>query len=751
MKYKYLLLPAIFFFLYHHNIIAQSIRLIDPNDSNPIIGAHYKYAEQYGLSDSTGKITIDYLPGTELELSHISYGQWFVADKNVKKALQKGKLFKKEEHYNLQPVSIITLRPSNKPSEKKQLEAQDKLAHDVSLILNQNAAISSIRKSGSTSFDPVLRGFKYEQLNVVIDGLQCSTTACPSRMDPPTSQVAPNMIDQVEIFKGPHSLRYGNSLGGTINFISADPEFSEVPDLYGRWSGAYEGNGNIFRTEGMAGIRQKTQDFSIFTSWSKGDDYKDGEGMEVPAKFRRLSYGANYGVKLSKKQILAFSVTHNFTKDAEFPALPMDLRKDDTWLLNLKHSYKNTNSENKLHTWKTAVYATAVDHFMDNRLKHFDKRIVFAETGINTWNYGARTEGKWLFDKSIWYLGADYKAEEAKGTRIRDFVAGPNQGKVFRDNVWQNSIISKTAAFSEFHWIRPNFKWVFSGRFELNRSDNRDVAEEFSKVYPHEVKYNYNPSLSVGGIKDFKQGMSMGLWLARAQRSGGISEKYINYFPVGLDPYELVGNPDIKPEVNYQADLNYSIKREKISLELNLFASIVQDYISSFIADSLMPRLPTSPGVRVFSNISQALLTGFEFNYRQLILPNIQGHLSVAYTYGEDQQRKEPLPEIAPLDARLSFTANLLQNRLHPQILVRHVLQQDRISSTFGETKTPSFTLIDLEVSYTFFDFINVSGGIQNLFDEAYYEHLSRSVRGIERAIYAPGRNFYFSVNVDLR
>ncbi|MEZ5022434.1 MAG: TonB-dependent receptor plug domain-containing protein [Chitinophagales bacterium] len=68
--------------------------------------------------------------------------------------------------------------------------------------------------------DPVLRGFKYDQLNIVMDGVQSATAACPNSRIPPTSQMAPNMLDRIEILKGPHALRYGSGFGGTINFIS---------------------------------------------------------------------------------------------------------------------------------------------------------------------------------------------------------------------------------------------------------------------------------------------------------------------------------------------------------------------------------------------------------------------------------------------------------------------------------------------------------------------------------------------------
>lgn len=60
----------------------------------------------------------------------------------------------------------------------------DKLSHDAGDFLSQSAFIGGIRKSGSYGFDPVLRGFKYDQINIVMDNGLSATAACPNRMDP---------------------------------------------------------------------------------------------------------------------------------------------------------------------------------------------------------------------------------------------------------------------------------------------------------------------------------------------------------------------------------------------------------------------------------------------------------------------------------------------------------------------------------------------------------------------------------------
>ena len=80
----------------------------------------------------------------------------------------------------------------------------------------------------------------------------------------------------------------------------------------------------------------------------------------------------------------------------------------------------------------------------------------------------------------------------------------------------------------------------------------------------------------------------------------------------------------------------------------------------------------------------------------------------------------------------------------------RYVMQQERISKVYGESNTPAFSVVDLGITYQLLENISTTIGVKNLLDEAYYEHLNRSVKGTNGAIYAPGRNIYFSIALDM-
>lgn len=723
----------------------SKVKLIDLESSLPISAATFAYGGQKGTSDSDGRIEFEYASGETMRLSHVSYGTVTLSDVEVQTMIKNGVYYPQRITINLYPVTVIDVLGTEHSKERLSMKSQDHMQLDGAAILNQSPSFNSIRKGGSYGFDPVFRGFKYDQLNVVLNGAQSSTAACPNRMDPPTSQMAPNMMHRVEVLKGPHALRYGTGFGATINFIPAPLRFSEAPKLYGRVSGGYESNGEVINSEAMLGFSGQRYDLGIFGSWSQGNDYTDGHGDAVAAGYQRSSIGANLGLRISENQQLRITGLYNVANDADFPALPMDLRDDNTLMINARHDI--TINGDRLKSWNTTLYASFVDHLMDNLMKDLDPRMMNASTDATTATYGGRTEGYWNFGNNQLYAGADYRSESAEGIRTRTFLMGPNQGKTVQDNAWQNSTIQKWGVFGEYHRAFSRGEFIGSVRLEMNNANTNDPTEEFQEVNTNTGVTQFNPNISLGYVHQINDKINAGIWLGRAQRSGSLTERYINYFPVGQDPYEMLGNPDLAPEKNNQLDLTLAYKTTNTSLGFDVFASYAQDYISSVIDTSLSPRIPTSPGVRQFVNIDYAFRTGFELSWTQQLVAGMNHRLAVAYTYGQDLERNEPLPEIAPLDFRYTLRGNYLKSKLQPEIAFRYVLEQERVSEEFGETASPSFALLDLQIAYDLYKWLKVSAGVQNVFDEAYYEHLNRSVRGTPNPIFARGRNFSLSLS----
>lgn len=637
----------------------------------------------------------------------------------------------------LSPVSVYALK--GKPTHKSlKLTHADWVKHDAGEVLLQIPGFSSIRKSGSFGFDPVFRGFKWEQVSILNDGGLTAHAACPNRMDPPSSQVMINQVEKIEVIKGPHNFRFGPATGAVVNFKTADPLFSSQKEMFGRINIGGESNGEIFRTEGQLGMRGKNTQVLLAGSYSSGQDYKDGNGTVIPAVFSRGALNLHAAYQLKQNQVASINITRNFARNTSFPTLMMDLLSDDTWMIQGKYQVRSANRWYS--QWNTQVFTSFVDHQMGNGLRPASATML-SHVFSNTQTSGGRTEFQIKKNNQTIYLGADLKYEYANGNRTRTMITGMMAGKTFTDTLWQKASLLHTGFFGHFDKTLGKYAFTLSSRLDLVHAKPNAVSVKYAGTNTNLETADLNPSISAGINRIFSQSFQAGLWLGRGVRSASITEKFINFIPVGLDAYEVVGNAQLKPEVNTQLDLILAYKNQSTSLQVTLFASSVQNFISSVVDPTLKPVVSTAPGVRRFINISHARLTGFEFHWGQRAGSRIRNEFSATYTRGQNRDLDQPLPEINPFEIRNKLQADLYKNKITGYISLRHSFEQNGVSAAFSEKTTAAFTVTDLGLNIRPAAKLQFTLAVQNLFNQTYKEHLSRYINS-SLPLNSPGRSW---------
>jgi len=639
----------------------------------------------------------------------------------------------------LAPVSVYSVKGKT-PQKTYQLKSADWIQHDATQVLTQIVGFNAIRKSGNFGFDPVFRGFKWEQLNLVTDGVVGAHQACPNRMDPPSSQIMINQIKEIELLKGPHNFRYGPSTGAVINFKMNDPVFSDKTVVNGRVGAGYETNGTNRRTE--AYVNLSTQKFQTATalSYSAGDDYKDGSGTLLPGVFNRTALNLSAAYLLKPGKIASVNITRNFTRNTSFPTLMMDLLSDDTWMIQGKYQ---VNAQHKWYSqWNTQVFTSLVDHQMGNGLRPASATML-SHVYANTETRGGRTEITIRRPTTVWYMGADMKYEYANGTRSRKMLTGMMAGKTFYDTLWQQGSIIRTGAFVHTEKKLGLYQLTVSGRMDWVHSKPNQPAAKTVAANSSLIANDLNTSISAGISRYFNQRWQASFWIGRGVRSASLTEKFINYLPVGLDAYEVVGNPHLKPEANTQIDFLVRYKTDNTQIQVNAYYAFMHNYISTVVDPTLRPALATSPGVRKFINVKDATIMGFELSWNQQLAKTLNQDITMAYVRGQNSVLNQPLPEINPFEIRYKLTADLFNSQLQPYLSIRQSFAQNRVSAAFNERTTGGFTVTDLGLKWKPAVKIQLTAVAQNLFNITYREHLSRFINN-SLPLNAPGRNFVF-------
>ncbi len=723
-----------------------TLQLLDEASGRPIAGAHCRVGSLELLSDRRGMLQVPFGADT-LSFSHLSYGQWQLSGVPLAASLESGTLRRSLAQLQMQPVTVFGLRKAGGTRESLRLEDADRLSHDGGERLVASPLFGGVRKSGSHGVDPVLRGFRRDQLNIVLDGGACAAAACPNRMDPPSSQLAPNRLDQLQVLKGPHSFRYGSTLGGTVLARSEPSQWSAGDRPYGRFSLGGESNGSVGRAEAVVGQVLGKTDLALHGSWSKGSDYEDGMGMDVASRFDRSSGGLSLGGLAGDADEFRLDVSRNVAGLTDFPALPMDLRSDRTNLFRLE--WRHTAKHAHLRQWTISAHGNRVRHVMDNLERPTAGRMMDARTDALTRSGSLRGETGWQGRDWVLHAGADLRREEAEGTRRREVLMGPMAGRVMHDTVWNGGRITRAGLFAEGSLQKGEWTRRFSARLEHSRAEARRPDAGFASRQGELDHAWTDPSLSLGLGREWAGGWQAGAWLAHARRSPGLTETYINSFPVGSDAYDLLGTPGLASEANTQLDLRLGRRLRSAELEATIYVSRVGNFISSRIDTSLAPVMPSSPGVRRFVNLEEARFAGFELEAIWLALPDLRLSAQAAYTHAEDVDREEPLPEIPPLEGLLRIEKLWQRLALDTWLAARFVRNQDRVSQAFGESPTPGFARLDGGLNWNAPGGVQLALAVRNLLDREIREHLSRPLHGSGEILPSPGRSVLLTLSWD--
>ncbi len=645
------------------------------------------------------------------------------------------------------------------------LEIRESAARDVGDFLRLTPNVSGIRK-GAIGLDPVVRGFKYSQLNVQINNGQKVEGGCPNRMDPATSHIDIDDVGKIEVIKGPYALRYGPNFGGVIIMKQEEAIFRDEFGVTLKAIQGFESNWGGMKQHLSLFGGNRDMFFLLTGNYKKYGDYEDGNGEKVNSSFTKYNYSARLGLRAFKDHKIILGISESDGRDVDFPALPMDERKDDTRLISLDYIINSIGS--KISDVNINIYSSSVTHEMDNKQRPFSDTVV-AISIIDALNIGYKFNGNILIGKNELYLGTDYEEIQKDGDRTKTKIREYNM-PVFSEKLWNKARIRNYGFFADIKRRISKFDIIAAVRIDKNIATSKELmlVRKGNILYEDDNTDSdfLNLSASAGFTYFLNEELNLSFSMGRGVRSPDMVERFIILLPIGYDSYDYLGNPQLKPEINYEADVSMNYINQKYGrIYANLFYSYVENYISGkYVPPTVAkPQSPGVLGVKQFYNIDHVSLSGFELGFSTPAALKWGIHLNAAYISGvnpeatkltfdnagnptETKVEKDPLPEIPPLEANMSLFYKFYNGKLTPKLSLRAVATQNRSSEAYNESNTPGFVIINAGFSWMMNDNFSVYAGVNNIFDIAYYEHLNRRIIGSKRNLFEPGRIFYLNL-----
>lgn len=660
--------------------------------------------------------------------------------------------------------------------EKKSLDLN--LSPDLGDILRRESNVSGIRRGGY-GIDPVVRGYRYSQISVFLDDGIHIEGGCPNRMDPVMAHLNPAMVNRIEIVKGSYMMQYGPAASAGIRVLTR-PGYQDFDKGFSAQSiSSYDFGRNGYRQHLLMSGSNEKAFIRVSGGVMQSGNYKDGSGKEWNSSFKKKDISADAGLKLGTNGLLVLSYKGSFAGDVLFPALPMDERDDKTHIISGYYSIANPRRHDQrlvVTAWHTRVY-----HLMDNSKRPQYSKVVPPYQGImqasalvETASSGGRIAFTHAHGKFSLNHGIDLLNIAKNGTRDMKMIMIMDGQEFISSksfNLWNDAVIFNSGLFTELKYSSGRLEAGSIARIDYNKSHSEDtllLLKENKNWFNSGQLEQLLFGIAINASYSLGEQSSVGFALAINQRAADMQERYIKFLATGFDRYDYLGNPQLKPETNFQADIMANHQMGIIGLHLNIFASRIKDYITGVLLPPSIAR-PVSmgaPGVKQFSNVDKACFTGFEIGGEMKVLENGSIALSAGYTLAwfpesekivmENNQAagstiiyNDPLPEIPAFDTELKITYDFNEIKLKPIVTIRAVAEQERVSDSYYEEKTPGYVLTDLSVSYTPCSYATIVAGCLNLFDVAYYDHLNRKILGSEIKLFEPGRSIYLMMKLN--
>ncbi|MCK5041882.1 MAG: TonB-dependent receptor, partial [Sphingomonadales bacterium] len=254
------------------------------------------------------------------------------------------------------------------------------------------------------------------------------------------------------------------------------------------------------------------------------------------------------------------------------------------------------------------------------------------------------------------------------------------------------------------------------------------------------IEWQTNNNINVYGV------------VSRSNRTADATERgFANQMIMNGNNSSWIGNPGIASENHNQFEVGMLKIGSNWSFGFSAFLDMVDDFILRDSARGQDGIVMTAPMADVYRNIN-AKIMGFEMQTQWQISDNVSLHGDIAYSYGQDRDRGEPLAQIPPLQGNIILQTNIADISLTTGM--RFAFDQERVDTnpmmgTGRDLSTDtSYAVFDITAHYDLSDAVRLQAGVRNLLDLQYADHLNRSnlLDATEVQVNEPGRSAYAKI-----
>jgi iron complex outermembrane receptor protein len=598
---------------------------------------------------------------------------------------------------------------------------------DLAEALSKNVpSVSIVRRSGIAN-DIILRGQKKDNINILLDDAKIYG-ACPNRMDPATSHVLSNNVQNVKVIEGPYDVENFGTLSGLVKVETKEP--------------TKDAHGEVNLNAGSFGYKKASATVSggtdrvkllVSTSTEESDQYKDGNGdtfYEQQVKNGMASTSAheytNKNQKAYEKKTLLTKGQFNITDDQElklsytgnrsdnilYPTGTMDADYDDSNIYTVGYTARNLGSFSK--QLDLDYYYSDVDHPMSTKLRD-SGLATYMTAKYKTSVHGEKIKNSMEIADSLVTVGLD--------TSVRNW-----RGEMYRTNVSTGVVDNRTIPLASTDTTN---KAVFSkveksfGKLDLEVGTRYDYTDVDSADSTRNDKKYVGLNANVFGVYNVDEKMKYFAGIGKSSR-----------VPDARELYSSTGNSNLDQTKNYEADLGFDKTIGNFQIRPKVFYSVLKDYIYNS---------------GTFQNID-AKIYGLDISGLYAMTDNLSLDYGVAYQKGkkDGDYADKDLAEIPPLKGNFALNYEMDKSKYTAEVVA--VDSWNDFDSSAKEQELGGYALFNLKYNNQLHKNIGLTLGVDNVFDKVYnstntYQDITYATVGSDRVLFNdPGRYGYVNL-----
>ncbi len=666
----------------------------------------------------------------------------------------------------LEAVKVTASPTATEVAEQLQkARIQEANPRDGGELLRTMPGLSAVRR-GPVGLDPVVRGLRATQVGVYVDGMR-TFPAGPARMDSPLSHTGPSTIQSIEVAKGPYALTWG---GGQLSAIRVETNsLFNVPrgePMSGQLQTGYDSNVGSYDVTGTASGRSGAFAYRVDGAYRQGNDYQTGNGTTVPADFLNRELRAKVGYELGENQRLTAGGGYQQQDDVDYPGRLLNAQFFKTGRARLGYEY--ASGKGLVRSVKAKAYGYQTLHTMNNEGKvtyaseDFPGPPLRVSVTSDITTFGGRVATELAPSPDLRLkVGADgYRAYRDAERPFQVVMNGEPKVPPFyeSDQIWPGVTIADAGLFAQATrlfgsveatgTVRADAVWA--GADEEQVTDvYLDIAEPGDgSLTPDALdRQELNLSGALMLTAPLSEAWSLSVGGGTAVRTASALERFADRFPSNKaqTSAEFIGTPRLEPERSWQADLELKARYDRASFKVSGFARHLSNYITLEDAPDVEPMLPLpifAEGPFRYAN-GTATFYGGETSASVAVLPSLTASLRGSYLWGKNLETDQPALGVAPLQGDLGLRYEPRQGRFYVESTLRSVAEQDRVATVLGETSTKGYVTLDLRGGVEVGRGVTVEGGVTNLTDTDYVNHLNAKNPYSGTPIPEPGRVFF--------